>query len=445
MMSTISLKSHVALGLYLSLVGLLLASLVAASGGAYVHFVLLFLASLLGAYGLFWRLTARLPLRLVGVNGGLEAGWRERAAALVLVAAVAFACAHLARLGSIPVIQGMLEKDYYVVMLVRQYIFHAELHPIWKYGPNILVKSVLPFLVFFYLFRSRLLLVVTLIFGGLYAVSLMNKLFVVLLVTPAVIHALISRRWLAAAGLGIVPALGLALLVLVQNPHTQPQAFVDAMDGIRAHTSLGLDESQRAALVHYYETRAAEGEEGGAGGRWIGVAKEDRSRSGMSVASDTLYRRVFLVPGAVMTAWFSNIPARLPFASGCGYRWLAPLLHCDYVAYAFVIHDIENPGLSSKGVRGSMTAASFVEDYANFGMPGLVVSGVVLAAILSAIGRLFGSAWQANLALNSTPLILLLEIPLGTVILTGGWIITLLLYLLILPPPAPQPDHALSG
>ena len=430
-------SSHVALGLYLGLAGLLLASLAMASGTRYLHFVLIFLTSLLVAYIICWQLLARMSLHLPAFAGSMDQAWGNRAAALVLACAVAFSIVHLLRLGGVPVIQGMLEKDYYVVMQIRQYIFHAELHAIWKYGPNILVKSVFPFLVFYFLFRSPLLLVVAVVVGGLYAVSLMNKLFVVLLVVPALIHALISRRWWAVAGLAMVPALGLVFLILVQNPHRQPQAFVETVDTLREHTRLGLDDAQRAALVNYYALHTDEDEDDS-------KIVMDHSTSTLFIAIDTLYRRVLLVPGEVMTAWFTHIPSDLSFAKGCGYRWMAPLVGCQYVAYAFKINDIENPKLASKGVRGSMTTASFVEDYANFGVPGLLVSGLILAVILAAIGSLFGTAWQANLALNAIPLILLLEIPLSTVILTGGWMITLLLYLLLARPPTSVVDHAIS-
>lgn len=436
-------RPHVALGLYLGLAGLLLASLAMASGTRYLHFVLIFLASLLVAYIICWQLFARMSLHLPAFAGSMDQTWGSRASALVLACAVAFTIAHLLRLGGVPAIQGMLEKDYYVVMQIRQYIFHAELHAIWKYGPNILVKSIFPFLVFYYLFRSRLLLVVALVVGGLYAVSLMNKLFVVLLVVPALIHALTSRRWVAVAGLAVVPALGLAFLIQVQNPHLQSQAFIATVDALREHTRLGLDDEQRAALMRYYELHTNAGE--GDGDERGGKIATDHSIGALSIASDTLYRRVLLVPGAVMTAWFNHIPSHLPFAKGCGYRWMAPLVGCQYVAYAFKINDIENPGLASKGVRGSMTVASFIEDYANFGVPGLLASGLVLAVILAAIARLFGTAWQSNLALNAIPLILLLEIPLSTVILTGGWIITLLLYLLLARSPTSIVDHAISG
>lgn len=429
------LRPHAALCLYMCLAGLLLASLAMASGTRYLHFVLLFLFSLLVAYAVFWQFSARIPQHLRDFSCSPNTVWGGRASLLVLAVAVGFASLHLLRLGGIPVIQGMLETDYYTVMLVRQYIFHTELHAVWKYGPNILVKSVFPFLVFYYLFRSRFLLLVTLVFGGLYAVSLMNKLFVVLLVLPALIHALIFRRWLTAVGLMVIPALGLTFLILVQNPHMQPQAFVETIDAIRERTRLGLNDEQRAALVQYYALRA---DEGG------GNISRNHSAGALSIAADTLYRRILLVPGAVMTAWFDHIPSRLPFAGGCGYRWMAPVLGCQYVAYAFQINEIENPELASKGVRGSMTTAFFVEDYANFGIVGLVIAGFVLAMILNAIGRLFGTAWEANLALNAIPLVLLLEIPLGTVILTGGWIITFFLYLLFARPRPPAPDHAIS-
>lgn len=204
----------------------------------------------------------------------------------------------------------------------------------------------------------------------------------------------------------------------------------------------------RDAALTYYETRRRIVAGVDVSGMFPGdvilpdVVRQSGNVSALQLVFDTIYRRVFLVPGAVMTSWFSVVPSQLPYAKGCGYRWLAPLLGCKYIAYSVEINKIENPGLASRGVLGSMTTASFVEDYANFGVAGLVASGIVFSAILVSIARLFGTAWQANMALNAIPLILLLEIPLSTVILTGGWMTTLLLYLLIFGQLATTPNHA---
>jgi len=144
---------------------------------------------------------------------------------------------------------------------------------------------------------------------------------------------------------------------------------------------------------------------------------------------ETIYLRIFVVPGQVVAVWFSNIPARLPFANGCGYRFVAAIRGCEFQFYPSLVHDIENPILVREGVHGTMTAASFMEDYANFGYRGLVLSGVVFAFLLAFIARMFSGDWRWALMLNFIPVAMMIELPLSTVLLTGGWAVTLLLYL----------------
>ncbi len=77
-----------------------------------------------------------------------------------------------------------------------------------------------------------------------------------------------------------------------------------------------------------------------------------------------------------------------------------------------------------------MTAASFMEDYANFGYRGLVLSGALFAFLLAFIARMFSGDWRWALILNFIPIAMMIELPLSTVLLTGGWAVTLLLYLI---------------
>jgi hypothetical protein len=69
-------------------------------------------------------------------------------------------------------------------------------------------------------------------------------------------------------------------------------------------------------------------------------------------------------------------------------------------------------------------------DYANFGSWGFVISGLVLALLFAALGLVFRDDWKAALALTAVPIMLLMEIQLSTVILTGGWFLTVLFYLM---------------
>ena len=379
-------------------------------------YVLLYLGTLVVAYAGAWYLTGRLQFRSFKLPLSVGKGWPDFASKSLLIVSIAFVFAHFLYLGHVPVIDGLLEKEYYAVMLIRQSIFEGDVGAIWRYGPNILVKSAFPFLVFYFASKSRFWFILSLLVGGFYAIALMNKIFIILLILPAFIRLIFELRLVRAVALGIVPLVGFTILINVQNPHQRPELLVEAVDWVLQTV---LPEYNRTMAV-----RAAKNLE-------IVSVPRSADIDRVKVVTNSLYIRVVQIPGLVMTDWFENIPAKLPFGHGCGYRWMAPLVGCEYKSYAAAINDLEHPELVEMGINGTMTSASFMEDYANFGMAGLVFSGIIFATILALLGRLFRVHWKDSLALNSIPLFLLLEIPLSTVILTGGWFLTIILYLLV--------------
>ncbi|WP_158590351.1 LamG-like jellyroll fold domain-containing protein [Noviherbaspirillum cavernae] len=144
--------------------------------------------------------------------------------------------------------------------------------------------------------------------------------------------------------------------------------------------------------------------------------------------ANSLLHRVLFVPGEVVGQWFAVIPDEIPFAQGCGYRPLAALLGCPHVNFSEAVYTLYNPYLVEQGVEGTMNAASFMEDYANFGMPGLVLGGMLLAVLLYGLGVLFAGRRRVGVALNIVPLMYLSSGALLTLLLSGGWLATLCLY-----------------
>tara|TARA_R110000850_G_scaffold125586_5_gene244034 strand:- start:241 stop:1581 length:1341 start_codon:yes stop_codon:yes gene_type:complete len=409
-------KYHAIFGFYISLVCFLLYSLHLASGLTFIPYVLLYLGALVVAYAAVWYLTGRLQLRSLKLPFSVGGNWPDIASKSLLIASIAFVAAHFLYLGYVPVIDGLLEKEYYAVMLIRQSIFEGDVGAIWRYGPNILVKSVFPFLVFYFAFQSRFWFILSLLVGGFYAIALMNKIFIILLILPGFIRLVLELRLVHAVALGILPLVGFTILINVQNPHQRPEFLVEAVDWV-------LD----SGMPEYRKTMEARA------GNNLKLVSVPRAADvdKVEVVTNSLYIRIVQVPGLVMTDWFENIPAKLSFGHGCGYRWLVPALDCEYRSYAAAINDLEHPELVEMGIHGTMTSASFMEEYANFGTIGLIISGLVFAFILVLLGRLFGTNWKDNLALNMIPLFLMLEMPLSTVILTGGWFLTIILYLLV--------------
>lgn len=407
-------KNSAVFVLYCGLLSALFYSVTTESGSRNTAYLLTYASSLLISYMLFSKL---LGIRGVTSSASISdagsglARIADRLAAGLLAGCVGFIALHFLYLGQVPVFGGVASNDYFDIMRIRQSVFF-EAPAVFRYLPNIILKSLLPFLLLYYcvIGRRRAFLIVLGV-GTFYGVALMNKMFVVILYAPLILYLLFNRRFRFAAGMALIPVAALALLVFVQNPHVRPE-FWTPRDKATASGKPLIVEAPTIA-----ETIAAR--------------RKTQSTSYPVVQFvETIYLRIFVVPGQVVAVWFSNIPSRLPFANGCGYRPIAAIRGCEFQFYPSLVHDIENPILVREGVRGTMTAASFMEDYANFGYAGLVLSGVLFALLLAFIARMFSGDWRWALILNFIPIAMMIELPLSTVLLTGGWAVTLMLYLI---------------
>lgn len=398
--------------LYCGLLAVLYYSIISESGPKSAPQLLTYAGSLLLSYGLFRKLLFK--------GDGREAARKDRQAisfikypdrfadGLLIVCAI-FIASHFFYLGYVPVADGILSNDYYDIMRIRQSVFF-EAPAVFRYLPNIILKSLLPFLLLYYCVvgqKGRFWL--SMVIATFYGVALMNKMFVVILYAPLMLYLLFNRRFFTAAWIALLPLGALALLVFVQNPQVRPELW----------TARGAATASGKPLVIEAPTTLEQ------------LVEKKKTQSSAYPALqfvETIYLRVFVVPGQVVTVWFSNIPQKLPFANGCGYRLIAAIRGCEFRFFPSLVHDIENPILVREGVRGTMTAASFMEDYANFGNKGLVLSGIVLALLFALIARLFAGNWRWALILNFIPVAMMIELPLSTVLLTGGWATTFLLY-----------------
>jgi hypothetical protein len=398
--------------LYCALLAALCTSVVAQSGSGNTFPLMLYAASLTLGYMLLYRLFCRQGKAQAPAEAQQGAGLTLRLDQLadgLLIACAGFIVLHFAYLGQVPLVAGILSNDYFDIMRIRQSVFF-EAPVLFRYLPNILLKSVLPFLMLYYCAAGRKKnFWITAGLATCYGLALLNKMFVVILYAPLVLYLLFNRRFLASGAIALIPVAALALLVFVQNPHIRPEFW----------TPRNLATASGKPLVVEAPTVLAV----------LAAKKRTESTSYPALKFvETIYLRIFVVPGQVVSVWFSNIPERLPFANGCGYRLVAALRGCEFQFYPALVHDIENPALVAEGIRGTMTAASFMEDYANFGTRGLVLGGALLALVLALITRMFAGDWRWALILNLIPIAMMMELPLSTVLLTGGWASTLLLY-----------------
>lgn len=410
------------------MLAILFTSVAIQSGTKNIGFLLVYASSLVLSYVLFHNLLCQNSLTqpsATEAGSGTFGNLANRFADGLFLVCTVYIFLHFAYLGRVPVIAGALSDDYFEIMRIRQNVFH-DAPAVFRYPPNFILKSLLPFLLLYYFVEGRIKPFWTSVgLATFYGLALMNKLFVVTPYVPLFLYLILNRHFLLAVAMAMIPVTFLALLVFVQNPHVRPQLWTPTGEATASSKPLILEiPSAQNALQVRLATQVAQPQK---------VAPEaflmsEPTHSPSIQFLKTVYLRVFVVPGQVISAWFTNIPKELPYANGCGYRWLAALRGCEFQFYPALVHDIENPRLVEEGVHGTMTAASFMEDYANFGTKGLIFGGVLLAFVLALITRLFAENWRWALILNFTPIAMILELPLSTVLLSGGWALTLLLY-----------------
>lgn len=376
-----------------------------------------------------------------------------------------FIANHLVYLEGIPAITAANIDNYYAIMHIRQDIFlAAPAH--FRYIPNLLVKSIFPLSILYFFYNAKYKsMLAAILFGSFYALALMNKIFILLIFLPLIIFCCVTLRWFFLMAALVIPFVGITLLVFVQNPHIRPDIWQKYTIKLKSEPAYVAETARtinriiekhaiKAAQTEMAETRAAQAERAETGAAHVGKAETKNTQAGETEAVRsllnsnewmkatakqtgsqvynslyTIYARIFLVPGQVITAWFKHVPSSIPFAEGNGYRIIAWLKNERFVFFPSLINDLEYPYLVEKGVHGTMTAANFMEDYANFGWKGLVLGGGILGLLLAFINKIFSSSWQLSLSINSVPLALIAESPLTTVMLTGGWALSVLLYI----------------
>lgn len=409
----LSLRQSTAFLLYFGLFCMLFSSVATETGTQYLGNLLLYAMGLIAMYLVFsWTMGRAFKHRVSRLLNDDQ--FLDRVSIGLLVFSVIIVIVHFIWLRGIPVIQGALNNDYYDIMRIRQAIFFEA--PVFhRYMPNLLLKSVLPFLIlYFYIGKRPLLFWLTLIVATLYGTALMNKVFVVIPIAPLCAYLILKRHFFLFVKVLVLPVCLLASLVFVQNPQIRPTFWTPEGKATAAGKPLIVERTIGAKRYR--------------GNDSIAENKVEAALFPAFQFVETIYLRIYVIPGQVVSAWFNDIPEKLPFANGCGYRWAAALKGCDFLFFPQLVHDIENPVLVKEGIHGTMTAGSFMEDYANFGKLGLLIGGVLMGFFLALIGKIYSEKWQAALIFNFIPIAMLIELPLTTVLLTGGWALTTFLY-----------------
>lgn len=373
----------------------------AAEGSASWRSLLLVLAIMAGAlvaYLLLWRLVGRvLQARLSFINTppAHTPGWVTAALVTGTATYIAIVSLHYLFLNSLPLLQVLSADSDIAISVIRQEGYFGL--PLWmRYASDLAIKSLGPLLLILTAyFRSRLFWFV-LAAGSIYTTMLVARILPAIFLMPLVVYYLMIRQWLRAISAG---ALMLVLVVTVTT---------------LSSTSMRAESFMLPVTI------------GAAGGPSDVEADSWMATSPIYALLD----RIMLVPGRVTEQWFSYYRNN-PLEGGCAYQRLAPLLGCPFVNVPTKLYAHFYPENVAAGMNGSLNAATFMLDYANFGEIGFVASAVLGALLMLAVTVLFSSHPLA-LPLNLSLLLSLMETNLFTALGSGsGWLLTTSVFILL--------------
>jgi hypothetical protein len=326
---------------------------------------------------------------------------------------------HYLSIGSVPVIKAMMLDDPIEIALVRQSA-SMHLNPLIAYARSITLSSLLPFLVLWTYVKRNGWFWPSVTLSLFYAAFVMQKSYVFAVTLPAIVYASAICKLGDALKLLSASCIMTVFLVLVTNPHLRLELqFYPKPEQAQSVAEQSVAE-QSVAEQSVAEQSVAE----------QSVAEQsvaEKARKGIS----GIVHRTLIVPGQVVHQWFKVIPADIPHAYGCGYRPVAMILGCEHVNFSKLVWFVLYQDLATKGLSGTVNAASFMEDYGNFGVLGLVMSAVFMAVLLYFIGYVFNGFRAIGLALNIVPILYLSSSALLTLLFSGGWLFTIAMFVAI--------------
>jgi len=307
---------------------------------------------------------------------------------------------HLCFLGQVPFISAVKILDYYQIAFIRQNIIEHD-HSFVKYVSAFMIRGIIPFALLYFSITNKKLFFILIPIALFYALSLMQKSLIVSVMIPLIIYSVIDRKYLNSVLYSAIAISGIFILVYTTNPNLRA-----TQEEIR---------SEMEKNGHLY----LPGENMSAAASFLS-------------ASIAIYTRVFIATGLAAGYWLDNIPSVYPYTKGCGYRFLAPAIGCDFndFDYSHIIYNATYKKEAKIGLKGTITVANFVYDYANFGYIGLFYSACITALFFNFLGKIFDNNFKWIISINALFIFWLSSGALHTLLLSGGWIITIILFII---------------
>lgn len=295
--------------------------------------------------------------------------------------------------------------------------------PTWlRYASAFVMQSFFPMGLLFAIYhRQKSLSALLALFGGLYAICLMQKANTIIFILPALTFYLLTFRLSKFVVGCLVSACLVFFMGFTQNPQIRPpllQHTIDLMHrSITGNIQPLTDESPSSQSVKEHSSKIPTASGG--------------SAKYTAILAHSFFIRIFLTPGHMVSSWIQLVPAKYPFANGCAYRIVAHIKGCMFQNFQSILYRDLYPEQSSVGVKGTANAASMMVGYVNFGWIGFFAYAPIQAALAWMLHILFRDAPILSLPINITYLGLLSSASLFTLLFSGGWATSILLFILI--------------
>lgn len=381
--------------------------LISDSGFQYVHFLLIYFVAFCVFSILLTSLTIRL-LKKIKTSVIFNDVVLDKLAFASFVFIIIFIAFHYFVMQQIPLVEAWKTTDDVEIAKIRNLI--TIITPlVFNYISSFVIKGMLPFFIYYFHRTEQKKLFWILSFAGaFYTLSLIQKSYIVIVFMPLWIYFLVSKKYLRFTFLTTFYLLAISFLVITSNPFLIGR-------GIHNNSEDIAQEDPFASKQLIQKTDNKEPENVFYTIYYIGTGVADR---------------MFLTPGKIVSKWFQYIPSQYPYAKGCAYHFAAPFLACNYIDYSSILYDELYPNYAAKGLHGSVVVTSFMYDFANFGVYGLILSAFILSILFVFVNHIFSDNWKTGLPLNFYFIIILLSSAISTLLFSGGWGLIILLYLI---------------
>lgn len=300
----------------------------------------------------------------------------------VLIFTVAFVVFHFIHLGYLPLLESARADNIVDIALIRQNVTVQSSSWV-NYVSSFTMRAVIPFFVVYScIAQKKYFFVAWVIVAVFYALNLIQKSHIVMAFVPLAMYFLLNKKYLKSFLTILIPVVGVFFLVILTNPGKVTQ------------------QDQNIELT----------------------AQEKLNNS-----SQSLVRRLMIVPGKTVGDWFLLIPDEYPFLNGCGYRF-AKLFGCEYTEYSKLFYPRLYPHYAVKGLKGTVNVASFMYEYSNFGKAGLVLGALIIVVLFFTVHKLFANEFVWLMVFNFFPVLMLSSKSFTTLLFSGGWGLTILLF-----------------